>query len=87
MKNSPFALIFILLNIFNTSAQNQGQTGDVFLRQMTDSVLTNHYSGIHSILVADDKNLIYERYFNGYSRIHCTTPVLLLNRSQAYLSE
>lgn len=68
MKNSHFSFIFLLLNIFNTSAQNHGQTGDILLSQMTDSIFTNYYPGIHSVLVADDKNLVYERYFNGYSR-------------------
>ncbi|MCV9928699.1 beta-lactamase family protein [Flavobacterium sp. LS1R49] len=68
MKNIHFAYILLLLNIFTISAQTKYKSQNVLLQQMTDSITKNHYSGIHSVLIAKDNQLVYERYFNGYTR-------------------
>jgi CubicO group peptidase (beta-lactamase class C family) len=68
MKNFHFAYMLVMLNIFTISGQNQKTKYQSDLGQMTDSILNNHYQGIHSVLIAKDNQLIYEQYFNGYTK-------------------
>lgn len=74
MKNFHFAYLVILLNIFNISGQSEKTKNLSHLDQMTDSILNNHYAGIHSLLILKDNQLLYEKYFNGYTKdsIHNT---------------
>jgi len=68
MKKIHLAYLIILLNIFSISAQNQKTKYFAHLDQMTDSIVNNHYARIHSVLIAKDNQLIYEKYFNGYTK-------------------
>lgn len=68
MKNTLFALILLLLNIFTISGQIKQKTQNSILYEMTDSISNNHYSKIHSVLIAKNKELVYEHYFNGYKQ-------------------
>ena len=68
MKKIQLAYLIILLNIFSISAQIQKTKYLAHLDQMTDSIVNNHYAGIHSVLIAKDNQLIYEKYFNGYTK-------------------
>ncbi|MCC9065182.1 serine hydrolase domain-containing protein [Flavobacterium piscisymbiosum] len=68
MKNSYFFYIFLFLNIFHISGQTKNKIDDSLLREMTDSISSKHYPGIHSVLISKDKQLVYEQYFNGYKR-------------------
>jgi len=68
MKNTYSVFILLFLNIFSISAQIELKTQSSLLREMTDSILRNHYSGIHSVLISKNKELVYEQYFNGYTR-------------------
>jgi len=68
MKKIHLAYLIILLNIFTISAQIQKTKYFAHLDQMTDSIVNNHYAGIHSVLIAKDNQLIYEKYFNGYTK-------------------
>ncbi|WP_428229552.1 serine hydrolase domain-containing protein [Flavobacterium sp.] len=67
MKNN-FACVLLLLNIFGISAQIQHKAQDPLLHQMTDSISGKHYTGIHSVLISKNNQLVYEEYFNGYKR-------------------
>ena len=68
MKKIHLAYLIILLNIFTISAQIQKTKYLAHLDQMTDSIVNNHYAGIHSVLIAKDNQLIYEQYFNSYTK-------------------
>ncbi len=67
MKKNHFAYILVLLNILVISAQIQEKEHSI-LDQMTDSIKNNHYSKIHSVLISKDNQLLYEHYFNGYTK-------------------
>lgn len=66
MKNTYFFYILLLLNTFNITGQTEYK--DSILREMTDSISSNHYPGVHSVLISRDQQLVYEQYFNGYRR-------------------
>jgi len=68
MKNILVLSVLFFFNIFSIYAQGQHTTRNSLLRQMTDSISKNRYSGIHSVLIAKNNQLIYERYFNGFTR-------------------
>ncbi|KUJ59930.1 hypothetical protein AR687_20830 [Flavobacteriaceae bacterium CRH] len=57
-----------MVNIITISGQIQKTKYYFQLDEMTDSILNNHYPGIHSVLIAKDNQLIYEHYFNGYTK-------------------
>lgn len=57
-----------MLNIFVTSAQIQEKKDRSRWDEMTDSITNNHYPKIHSLLIAKDNQLVYEHYFNGYTK-------------------
>lgn len=68
MKVFLFAYILIMLNIFTISGQVQKTQYRSALEQMTDSISNNHYLKIRSLLIAKNNQLIYEQYFNGYTK-------------------
>ncbi|GAB3337193.1 serine hydrolase [Larkinella ripae] len=49
------------------SLQSQGMEVKP-LEQLTDQVLTEQYRNIHSLLVCRNGKLVYEKYFNGFTR-------------------
>jgi CubicO group peptidase (beta-lactamase class C family) len=57
-----------LLNRADICAKNRHEGQDSLLREMADSISKNHYSGMHSVLIAKNNQLIYEQYFNGFRR-------------------
>jgi CubicO group peptidase (beta-lactamase class C family) len=68
MKKFHFAYVLIMFNIFVTSAQIQKKKDRSSWDEMTDSITNNHYPKIHSLLIAKDNQLVYEHYFNGYTK-------------------
>jgi len=68
MKTNFFASILFLISSFNSSAQNPHHAADSLLRQMTDSITKHHYSGIRSLLIAKNNQVVYEQYFDGVGR-------------------
>ncbi|MGE6352780.1 serine hydrolase domain-containing protein [Flavobacterium sp. NPDC079362] len=68
MKKKYFFYILFFINAFTVSAQTDSKNYDSLLREMADSIVSNHYSGVHSVLISRDKQLVYEQYFNGYKR-------------------
>ncbi|WP_029272902.1 serine hydrolase [Flavobacterium sp. KJJ] len=68
MKKIHFAYLVIILNIFTISGQTEKVKYHSRLDQMTDSIVNNYYSEIHSVLIAKDNQLLYEHYFNGYTK-------------------
>lgn len=57
----------LLLSVLSVTAFAQRKQ-DALLNQMTKSIETNHYSGVHSVLITQGDHLDYERYFNGFNR-------------------
>ncbi|KQB39833.1 serine hydrolase domain-containing protein [Flavobacterium aquidurense] len=68
MKDFLFVYILLVLNIFTITGQVHQTQYRSALDQMTDSILSNHYPKIHSVLIAKNNQLIYEHYFNGYTK-------------------
>lgn len=68
MRKIHFAYVFVMLNIFVISGQIQEKKDRSRWDEMTDSITNNHYPKIHSLLIAKDNQLVYEHYFNGYTK-------------------
>ena len=68
MKTIYLFYTFLLFNSFYIFGQTENKIHNSLLSEMTDSIKSNHYSGIHSVLISKDKQLVYEQYFNGFRR-------------------
>lgn len=68
MKNPYLVSIFLFFTIFTISAQTEHKPENILLQEMTDSITSNHYSKIHSVLISKNNQLVYEKYFNDYNR-------------------
>lgn len=68
MKTIYLFYTFLLFNSFYISGQTENKIHNSLLSEMTDSIKSNHYPGIHSVLISKDKQLVYEQYFNGFKR-------------------
>ena len=66
MKNMHFSFILILFNVL--IIYGQGNIQKSLLDQMTNSILNNQYSGIHSVIISKNNELVYEQYFNDFNR-------------------
>lgn len=65
-----FVVVFLLCSSFlNSSVQIEPfyKNSDALLRRMTDSILQNRYTGIHSILIQQGNQIKYEHYYNGFT--------------------
>lgn len=68
MKNMFISSILLLSSLLSIPAKSQYKTQDSLLRQMTDSIAKNHYTGVRSVVISKGNQLVYEHYFNGSSR-------------------
>ncbi|WP_227256307.1 serine hydrolase [Pedobacter sp. MR2016-19] len=68
MIKKLFFSIFFSLGFFTSFALLPVKRQDSLLSKLKDSILSNHYPKIHSLLIARGKNLLMESYFNGYTR-------------------
>lgn len=67
IKKLLFGILFSM-NFTASSAQTSIQPHYALLGQLKDSVLNNHYPKIHSLLIAQGKDLLMEEYYGGFSR-------------------
>ena len=64
MNRATLCLILLLLvGAVNGQTRNTG-----LLDSMTTAIENNTYTGIHSVLISKGDKLIYEHYFNGWTR-------------------
>ncbi|WP_133576702.1 serine hydrolase domain-containing protein [Pedobacter metabolipauper] len=76
MRNKMILLKAIIVIFLLTSGIARSQTANrsAILAAMTESILKDKDSGIHSILIKNDDTIDYARYFNGFTKdsIHDT---------------
>lgn len=65
MKNIRLSFILILLNVLTIYGQSSIQKS--LLDPMTHSISGNEYSGIHSVVISKNGEVVYEQYFNGFT--------------------
>ena len=68
MKSILIAYILLLLPGLKAGAQTVQKDQEAVLKQMTDSIEHQRYTGIHGVLIAIGDQTVYEHYFNGFTR-------------------
>jgi len=68
MSKKLLLSIFFSLGFLSAFALLPIKTQDSLLVKLRDSISHNHYPKIHSLLIAQGKDLVMETYFNGYTR-------------------
>lgn len=68
MKHLSILTLILICYILDTAAQSNKKDSGHFFREMTAAVKHEQYPGVHSILVAQRENVVYERYFDDFTR-------------------
>jgi len=68
IKKAIFLLLLATSDCYTGSCQSLNNTQRGLLDSLTAAVNTNRYTGINSILISRGGKLLYEQYFNGWTR-------------------
>jgi CubicO group peptidase (beta-lactamase class C family) len=66
MKLIPVLTLVLLFNL-HASAQRVEKREGLLLKEMSDSIAQNKFTGIHSVLISQRSKMVYEHYFNGFT--------------------